>query len=49
MVNIIGGGRTHDFIMVEYSELWDVIEDGPFVPSKAVKIGDTTSQVPKTK
>nr|XP_009757540.1 PREDICTED: uncharacterized protein LOC104210350 [Nicotiana sylvestris] len=26
----------HDFIMAEYSELWDVICDGPYVPTKKV-------------
>nr|XP_009761716.1 PREDICTED: uncharacterized protein LOC104213861 [Nicotiana sylvestris] len=37
----------HDFIMVEDSELWDVICDGPFVPMKTV--GEGTVTVPKTR
>ncbi|XP_075099041.1 uncharacterized protein LOC142175931 [Nicotiana tabacum] len=39
--------RMHDFIMAEDSELWDVICDGPFVPTK--KIGDPALTVPKTR
>ncbi|XP_070019919.1 uncharacterized protein [Nicotiana sylvestris] len=39
--------RMHDFIIVEDSELWDVICDGPFVPMKAVGEGKRT--IPKTK
>ncbi|XP_075083276.1 uncharacterized protein LOC142167024 [Nicotiana tabacum] len=38
--------RMHDFIMVEDSELWDVICDGPFVPTKTS--GDPSVTVPKT-
>ncbi|KAF3632086.1 hypothetical protein FXO38_26300 [Capsicum annuum] len=34
--------------MTEDCELWDVIEDGPFVPTKPVKIGDVTSQGPQS-
>nr|XP_016436170.1 PREDICTED: uncharacterized protein LOC107762337 [Nicotiana tabacum] len=37
----------HDFIIVEDSELWDVICDGPFVPMKTVGEGKRT--IPKTK
>ncbi|XP_070055970.1 uncharacterized protein [Nicotiana tomentosiformis] len=37
--------RMHDFIMVEDSELWDVICDGPFVPMKT--IGEPVMTVPK--
>lgn len=33
----------HDFIMAKDSELWDVIEDGPFVPTRSLKVGDVTS------
>ncbi|XP_016479015.1 uncharacterized protein LOC107800369 [Nicotiana tabacum] len=33
--------------MVEYSELWDVIYDGPFIPTKT--IGDLVVIVPKTR
>ncbi|XP_070010554.1 uncharacterized protein [Nicotiana sylvestris] len=35
--------RMHDFIMAEESKLWDVICDGPFVPTKIV--GDPTAAV----
>lgn len=35
--------------MVEDSELWDVIENTSFIPTGEIKIGDVTSQVPKTK
>ncbi|XP_070032981.1 uncharacterized protein [Nicotiana tomentosiformis] len=37
--------RMHDFIMVEDSELWDVICDGPFVSMKT--IGEPAVTVPK--
>nr|XP_033511589.1 uncharacterized protein LOC117276364 [Nicotiana tomentosiformis] len=36
----------HDFIMDEYSDLWDVICDGPFIPTKT--IGEPASIFPKT-
>ncbi|XP_009786779.1 uncharacterized protein LOC142162151 [Nicotiana tabacum] len=39
--------RKHDFIMAEDSQLWDVIYDGPFVPTKTIDEGITT--VPKTR
>ncbi|XP_070019978.1 uncharacterized protein [Nicotiana sylvestris] len=39
--------RMHEFIMVEDSELWDVICDGPFVPTK--NLGDPAIAIPKTK
>ncbi|XP_070022088.1 uncharacterized protein [Nicotiana sylvestris] len=39
--------RIHDFIMVEDSELWDVICDGPYVPTK--KVRDPPVMMPKTK
>nr|XP_009784810.1 PREDICTED: uncharacterized protein LOC104233165 [Nicotiana sylvestris] len=39
--------RMHDFFMVEDSELWDVICDGPFVPTKT--IGEPAVIVPKTR
>ncbi|XP_009775756.1 uncharacterized protein LOC107759620 [Nicotiana tabacum] len=35
----------HDFITVEDSELWDIICDGPFIPTKT--IGDPVMTVPK--
>ncbi|XP_070025816.1 uncharacterized protein [Nicotiana sylvestris] len=37
----------HDFIMAENSELWDVICDGPYIPTKA--IGDLPLTMPKTR
>ncbi|XP_070002504.1 uncharacterized protein LOC142162042 [Nicotiana tabacum] len=37
----------HDFIMAENSKLWDVICDGPFIPSK--KVRDPALIVPKTR
>ncbi|XP_070007978.1 uncharacterized protein [Nicotiana sylvestris] len=37
--------RMHNFIMAEYSELWDIICDGPHVPMK--KLGETGLMVPK--
>ncbi|XP_075099158.1 uncharacterized protein LOC142176021 [Nicotiana tabacum] len=37
----------HDFIMAEDSELWDVICDVPYVPTKSV--GDLPLMMPKTK
>lgn len=39
----------HDFIMAKDSKLWDVIKDGRFIPTKAVKVSDVTSQVPQIK
>nr|XP_009763267.1 PREDICTED: uncharacterized protein LOC104215213 [Nicotiana sylvestris] len=39
--------RMHDFNMVDDSELWDVICDGPSVPTKF--IGDFAVTVPKTR
>ncbi|XP_070042946.1 uncharacterized protein [Nicotiana tomentosiformis] len=39
--------KMHDFIMDEDSELWDVICDGPFVPTK--NLGDPTISIPKTR
>ncbi|XP_070031722.1 uncharacterized protein [Nicotiana tomentosiformis] len=39
--------RIYDFIMAEDSELWDVIYDGPYVPTK--KVGEPTVMVPKTR
>ncbi|XP_075099419.1 uncharacterized protein LOC142176202 [Nicotiana tabacum] len=37
----------HDFIMVENSELWDVICDGPYIPTK--NVGDLPLTMPKTR
>nr|XP_033512512.1 uncharacterized protein LOC117277205 [Nicotiana tomentosiformis] len=39
--------RMHDFIMDEDSELWDVICDGPLVPTKTS--GDPALTIPKTR
>ncbi|XP_070049728.1 intracellular protein transport protein USO1-like [Nicotiana tomentosiformis] len=39
--------RMHDFIMVEDSEFWDVICDGPFIPTKTS--GDPAVTIPKTR
>lgn len=35
----------HNFIIIEDCELWDVIEDGSFVPTKIVKDGKVTDNV----
>ncbi|XP_070002780.1 uncharacterized protein [Nicotiana sylvestris] len=37
----------HDFVMAEDSELWDIICDGPYFPTKAV--GDLSLTMPKTR
>ncbi|XP_070007669.1 uncharacterized protein [Nicotiana sylvestris] len=37
----------HDFIMAEDSELWNVICDGPYIPTKNVR--DLSFTMPKTK
>ncbi|XP_070008166.1 uncharacterized protein [Nicotiana sylvestris] len=39
--------RTHDFIMADDSELWDIICDSPHVPMK--KLGQAGQTVPKDK
>ncbi|XP_009804869.1 uncharacterized protein LOC142177477 [Nicotiana tabacum] len=39
--------RMHDFIMAEDSELWDVICDGLYIPTKSV--GDLPLTMPKTR
>nr|XP_016515261.1 PREDICTED: uncharacterized protein LOC107831977 [Nicotiana tabacum] len=39
--------RMHDFIMAENSELWDVICDGPFVPSQ--NLSELGVVIPKTR
>ncbi|XP_049347721.1 uncharacterized protein LOC125812241 [Solanum verrucosum] len=41
--------RMQDYIMAEDSELWDVVLDGPYVPSKDVNEGDLTRVVPKSR
>ena len=39
----------HDYLMVEDSELWDIVLDGPFIPMVEEKDGEKTSLVPKTR
>ncbi|XP_070003486.1 uncharacterized protein [Nicotiana sylvestris] len=39
--------RMHDFIMAEDSELWDVICDGPYVPTKVLE--ELLFSMPKTR
>lgn len=39
----------HDFLMAKDSELWDIIIDGPYVPTVKVNEGDTTRWVPKSR
>ena len=37
----------HDFLMIEDSELWDIVLDGPFIPMIEEKNGEKTRLVPK--
>ena len=37
----------HDYLMVEDSELWDIVLDGPFIPMMEEKDVDKTNLVPK--
>ncbi|XP_069149659.1 uncharacterized protein [Solanum lycopersicum] len=39
--------RMHDYLMVEDSELWDIVLDGPFIPMMEKKDGEKTSLAPK--
>ncbi|XP_075108818.1 uncharacterized protein LOC142180671 [Nicotiana tabacum] len=39
--------RMHDFIMADDSELWDVICDGPYVPTKVLE--ELPFSLPKTR
>lgn len=39
----------HDFIMDKDCELWDLIQDGHFAPTRSVKVDNVTTQVLKTK
>ncbi|XP_075079818.1 uncharacterized protein LOC142165084 [Nicotiana tabacum] len=39
--------RMHGFIMAEYSKIWNVICDGPFVPTK--NLDDPSVAIPKTR
>jgi len=38
----------HDYINAEDTELWDVILDGPYIPTKDVKEGELRKVIPKT-
>lgn len=44
----MGDGRLECLTLL-WLKLWNVIEDGPFIPTKPEKVGEVTSQVPKTK
>ena len=37
----------HDFLMVEDSELWDIVLDGSFIPMIEENDGEKTRLVPK--
>ncbi|XP_049349519.1 uncharacterized protein LOC125814108 [Solanum verrucosum] len=39
----------HDYINAEDTELWDIILDGPYIPTKEVKDGELTTTVVKTR
>ena len=39
--------RMHDYLMAEDNELWDIVLDGPFVPTIEEKDGEKTILVPK--
>ncbi|XP_049361978.1 uncharacterized protein LOC125826663 [Solanum verrucosum] len=39
----------HDYINAEDTELWDIILDGPYIPVKEVKDGETTTSMVKTR
>ncbi|XP_049406323.1 uncharacterized protein LOC125869989 [Solanum stenotomum] len=39
----------HDYINAEGSELWDIILDGPYIPTKEMKDGELTTIVVKTR
>ena len=39
--------RMYDYLMAEDSELWDIVLDGPFVPTIEEKDGEKTILVPK--
>lgn len=38
----------HDFLMTQDNKLWDIMLNGPHVPTLEVKKGDITVIVPKT-
>lgn len=39
----------HDFLMVEGSEIWDIVPNGPYVLTLEVKEGEVTKVIPKTR
>ncbi|WMV08215.1 hypothetical protein MTR67_001600 [Solanum verrucosum] len=39
----------HDYINIKDTELWDVILDGPYIPTKDVVDGELTKVIPKTR
>ena len=39
----------HDFLMAEDSQIWDIVLDGPFIPTSEVKDGEITRVIPKTR
>ncbi|XP_015089733.1 uncharacterized protein LOC107032670 [Solanum pennellii] len=41
--------RMHNYLMAEDSELWDIVLDGPFVPTIEENDGEKTNLVPKPK
>ena len=41
--------HMHDYINAEDTELWDVILDEPYIPTKEVKDGELTTTVVKTR
>ncbi|WMV31526.1 hypothetical protein MTR67_024911 [Solanum verrucosum] len=41
--------RMHDYLIVEDSELWDIVLDGPHIPTMDVKEGEIIRVVPKTR
>ncbi|XP_049399696.1 uncharacterized protein LOC125863713 [Solanum stenotomum] len=41
--------RMHDYINTEDTELWDIILDGPYIPTKEVKVGELTTTIVKTR
>ncbi|WMV59724.1 hypothetical protein MTR67_053109 [Solanum verrucosum] len=40
--------RMRDYLMVEDIEVWDMICEGPYVPTMEVKVGEKTRVIPKT-
>ncbi|KAH0691227.1 hypothetical protein KY289_018585 [Solanum tuberosum] len=40
--------RMHNYLMAEDNEMWDIVLDGPFIPTIELKDGDITKVIPKT-